>query len=65
MQNSNPPNPNPNQNPSPDPVESLITGPARVLLVDDEPGIRTAVQAYFEDEGFAVSTASDGEEGWQ
>ena len=65
MQNSNPPIPNPNQNPSPDPVESLITGPARVLLVDDEPGIRTAVQAYFEDEGFAVSTASDGEEGWQ
>ena len=36
-----------------------------MLLVDDEPGIRTAVQAYFEDEGFAVSTASDGEEGWQ
>ncbi|MEB3185586.1 MAG: response regulator transcription factor [Cyanobacteriota bacterium] len=38
--------------------------PVRLLLVDDEPGLRTAVRAYLEDEGFHVTTANDGEEGW-
>ena len=51
--------------PSHDPAQELLNAPPRVLLVDDEPGLRTAVQAYFEDEGFIVSTASDGEEGWE
>lgn len=40
------------------------TPPVRVLLVDDEPGLRTAVKAFLEDEGFQVSTANDGEDGW-
>jgi DNA-binding NarL/FixJ family response regulator len=39
--------------------------PVRLLLVDDEPGLRTAVKAYLEDEGMEVTTANDGEEGWQ
>jgi DNA-binding NarL/FixJ family response regulator len=41
-----------------------VSTPVRLLLVDDEPGLRTAVKAYLEDEGFAVTTANDGEEGW-
>lgn len=44
---------------------SATPTPIRLLLVDDEPGLRTAVTAYLEDEGFAVTTAADGEEGWE
>jgi DNA-binding NarL/FixJ family response regulator len=44
--------------------EPTAKTPVRLLLVDDEPGLRTAVKAYLEDEGFAVTTANDGEEGW-
>lgn len=40
----------------------MATG--QLLLVDDEPGLRQAVQAYLEDEGFKVHVASNAREGW-
>ena len=55
-----PPSPSPDQGAA----ESPAT-PARLLLVDDEPGLRKATQAYLEEESFSVDTASDGEEGWE
>lgn len=36
----------------------------QLVLVDDEPGLREAVQAYLEDSGFTVHTASNAREGW-
>lgn len=37
----------------------------KILLVDDEPGIRESVQAYLEDnEGWQVKTASNAKEAW-
>ena len=38
---------------------------SRILLVDDEPGLRTAVQTFLEDEGFEIFIAVDGEDGWE
>ena len=35
----------------------------QLLLVDDEPGLREAVQAYLEDSGFAVAVASNAHDG--
>ncbi|MBW4661121.1 MAG: response regulator transcription factor [Drouetiella hepatica Uher 2000/2452] len=40
----------------------MATG--QLLLVDDEPGLRQAVQAYLEDDGFTVHAASNAQEGW-
>jgi DNA-binding NarL/FixJ family response regulator len=37
----------------------------QLLLVDDEPGLREAVKAYLEDEGFTVHVASNAREGWE
>jgi DNA-binding NarL/FixJ family response regulator len=51
--------------PQPEPADvEAERPPLRVLLVDDEPGLRAAVKAFLEDEGFQVSTANDGEDGW-
>jgi DNA-binding NarL/FixJ family response regulator len=36
----------------------------QLVLVDDEPGLREAVQAYLEDSGFTVHTATNGKDGW-
>jgi DNA-binding response OmpR family regulator len=33
----------------------------KVLVIDDEAGIRDSLQEFFLDEGFAVDTAADGE----
>lgn len=36
-----------------------------LLLVDDEPGLRDAVQAYLEDSGFTVEAAPNAKIGWE
>ena len=41
------------------------TEPTKLLLVDDEPSLREAVEAYLEDEGFIVKVASNADEGWE
>lgn len=37
----------------------------QILLVDDEPGLREAVQAYLEDSGFTVHVANNATQGWE
>jgi DNA-binding response OmpR family regulator len=41
------------------------TATARILVVDDDPGMRTLLEAYLGDSGFAVETAVDGTAMWQ
>jgi len=38
---------------------------ARVLVVDDDPGMRTLLEAYLRDSGFSVETAMDGAAMWR
>jgi DNA-binding NtrC family response regulator len=44
------------------PVPALGAGEIHILVVDDEPGVRRYVSRVLEEEGFAVSEASDGAE---
>jgi DNA-binding NarL/FixJ family response regulator len=37
----------------------------RILLVDDEPGVRESVQAYLEDSGYAVQVAAGAKDAWE
>ncbi|NJK38141.1 MAG: response regulator transcription factor [Oscillatoriales cyanobacterium RM2_1_1] len=46
-------------------LQDIPALPARLLLVDDEPGLREAVQAYLEESNFVVDVASDAREGWE
>jgi CheY-like chemotaxis protein len=39
---------------------TAVANPVRVMIVDDEPAIRHAVEAALVDEGFVVATAPDG-----
>lgn len=36
----------------------------RILIIDDEPGIRLALRRWFERQGFAVDDAANGEDAW-
>jgi DNA-binding NarL/FixJ family response regulator len=38
---------------------------AKILLVDDEPGVRLAVKEYLEDSEFTVEVAANAKEAWQ
>ncbi|MFZ3260280.1 MAG: response regulator, partial [Thiobacillus sp.] len=38
---------------------------ARILVVDDDPGMRSLLEVYLGDSGFVVETAGDGAAMWQ
>ena len=46
-------------------INNELVRKSRILLVDDEPGLRTAVKTFLEDEGFEIFIAVDGEDGWE
>jgi DNA-binding response OmpR family regulator len=41
----------------------MTEGPARILIVEDEEGVRRNLRLFLEDDGFDVITAASGEEG--
>jgi signal transduction histidine kinase/DNA-binding response OmpR family regulator len=56
-----PPSPGPSARPLP--AGEARMGSTLVLVVDDDPAARTVIERYLTGEGFAVATASNGEEG--
>ena len=53
----------------PDPSQAAVSrtgaASARILVVADDPGMRSLLEAYLGDSGFAVETAGDGAAMWQ
>ena len=39
-------------------MDSLVPPPTKVLLVDDEPGLRQMLEILFKREGYRVATAA-------
>lgn len=48
-----------------EPVEEKPAGPRKILVVDDQPGIRGLLSRYLGERGFEVRTAADGEEAFR
>jgi len=46
-------------------VEEAMANPKRILIVDDEPDIRTYLSTLLEDQGYATVPAKDGVEAMQ
>ena len=47
------------------PLRDRMTDKPRILIVEDEPAIRTGLTDVFTYHGFVVTTASDGDAGWR
>ena len=43
-------------------MEQILDDPARIIVDDDDPGIRTVVSDYLADQGYQVETVGDAKE---
>ena len=43
----------------------MSCGKKHILVIDDEPDVRTYLATLLQDNGYSVTTADDGEQGWQ